>query len=193
MSTTVRDEVMHAVTVYAQRHEVRRVREVAPGVYAVRHRHDTDGHRDESIFLAAIAAHPAVARVERTTAAEDEVLGVDALVTVRGARTPVPVDVTTRGRGCRGYVANLLATLRRGVVPVVIEHVPTDLAPDAAFAAFTFWWQTSEAYFRAWRALPTSGEVHPDDRPLADRAGGTNALPARPSSATPSSRRRYRW
>jgi hypothetical protein len=63
MSTTVREEVVHAVTVYAQRHEVRRVREVAPGAYAVRHRHDTDGHRDESIFLAAIAAHPAVARL----------------------------------------------------------------------------------------------------------------------------------
>lgn len=155
-STAVREEVVHAVTLYAQRHEVRRMREVAPGDYAVRYRHDTDGHSDEHIFLTAIAAHPAVARVERTTHAEDEILGVDALVTVRGQKTPVPIDVTTRGRGCRGYAATLLDTLGRGVVPVVIEHVPSDLAPDTAFAAFAFWWHKSEVYF-ATRALLVAG------------------------------------
>ncbi len=71
--------------------------------------------------------------------------------------TAIPIDVTTRGRDCRGYVANLLDTLRRGVVPVVIEHVPSDLAPDAAFAAFAFWWQKSEVYF-AVHALLASGD-----------------------------------
>src|SRR5579884_4389908 len=156
-STTVREQVVHAVTLYAQRHEVRRLREVAPGAYTLRYRHDRDGHRDERVFLAAIAAHPAIACVERTTHAEDEVLGVDALITVRGQETPVPIDVTTRGRGCRGYVANLLDTLRRGVVPVVIERVPTDLAPDDAFAAFAFWWHKSEVYF-AVRAVLASGD-----------------------------------
>jgi hypothetical protein len=164
-STAVREEVVHAVTVYAHQHAVRCVREVAPGAYALRHRHDTDGHRDERVFLAAIAAHPAVARVERTTHAEDEMLGVDALVTVRGWAMPVPIDVTTRGRGCHGYIANLLATLGRGVVPVVLERVPPDLAPAAAFAAFAFWWQRSEAYFRAQRDLLVAVEAAtPADR-----------------------------
>lgn len=148
-STNVREDVVRAVTRYAQHHEIRQVREVAPGTYALRYRHDTDGHADERIFLAAIAAHPAIARVDPTTPAEDEVLGVDALVTVRGETTPVPIDVTARGRASRGYVANVLATLRRGVVPVVMEEVPTDLAPDTAFAAFTFWRHRSEVYFSA--------------------------------------------
>jgi len=156
-STTVREGVVHAITQYAQHHEVRRVRDVAAGAYSLRYRHDRDGHLDEQVFLAAIAAHPAVARVERTTHAEDEALGVDALVTVRGASSPVPIDVTTRGRTSCGYVTNLLDTLRRGVVPVVIERVPTDLAPDDAFAAFTFWWQKSEEYFAASACLAPSG------------------------------------
>lgn len=148
-STVVREEVVHALAHYALRHEVRRLREVAPGTYALRYRHDRNGHADEQVFLVAIAAHPAIAHVERMTHAEDEMLGVDALITVRGQETPVPVDVTTRGRGCRGYVANLLDTLRRGVVPVVIESVPIDLAPDAAYAAFTDWRAKAEAYFTA--------------------------------------------
>jgi len=157
-STLVREGVVHAITLYAQYHEVHRVREIAAGAYSLRYRHDRDGHLDEQVFLAAIAAHPAIARVERTTHAEDEVLGVDALVTVRGASSPVPIDVTTRGRTSRGYVANLLDTLRRGVVPVVIERVPTDLAPDVAFAAFEFWRRGSEEYFRARGALRVPGE-----------------------------------
>ncbi len=156
-STTVREGVVHAIAQYAQHHEVHCVREVAAGAYSLRYRHDRDGHLDEQVFLAAIAAHPAVARVERTTHAEDEVLGVDALVTVRGASSPVPIDVTTRGRTSRGYVANLLDTLRRGVVPVVIERVPTDLAPDDAFAAFVFWWQKSEEFFAARACLAFPG------------------------------------
>ncbi len=156
-STTVREGVVHAIAQYARRHEVHRVREVAAGAYSLRYRHDRDGHLDEQVFLAAIAAHPAIARVERTTHAEDEVLGVDALVTVRGAASAVPIDVTTRGRTSRGYVANLLDTLRRGVVPVVIERVPTDLSPDDAFAAFAFWWRMSEEYFAARTDLAPSG------------------------------------
>jgi len=157
-STVVREEIVHAVTHYAQRHEVRRVREVAPGAYTLRHRHDTDGHLDERVFLAAIAAHPHVAGVDHTTYAEDEALGVDALVTVRGEATPVPIDVTTRGRGCRGYVANLLDTLRRGVVPVVMDVVESDLTPEDAFAAFTFWRRNAEQYFHAGGGLIASGE-----------------------------------
>jgi len=156
-STTVREGVVHAIALYARRHEVHGVREVAAGAYSLRYRHDRDGHQDENIFLAAIAAHPAIARVERTTHAEDEALGVDALVTVRGASSPVPIDVTTRGRTSPGYVANLLDTLRRGVVPVVIERMPTDLSPDAAFAAFVFWWRASEEYFAASAGLAPSG------------------------------------
>lgn len=152
-SSAVREEVVYAVTRYAHYHEVRRLREVVPGAYTLRYRHDRDGHADERVFLAAIAAHPAVAHVERTTHAEDEVLGVDALITVCGEETPVPIDVTTRGRGCRGYVANLLDTLRRGVVPVVIECLPTDLAPDAAYAAFADWRGKAEAYFTATACL----------------------------------------
>jgi len=155
-STMVREGVVHAIALYAQHHEVRRVREVAAGAYSLRYRHDRDGHLDEQVFLAAIAAHPAIARVERTTHAEDEVLGVDALVTMRGADSPVPIDVTTRGRTSRGYVANLLDTLRRGVVPVVIERVPTDLTPDVAYAAFAFWWHKSEEYFAARTCLAPS-------------------------------------
>lgn len=158
-SVTVRQEVVSAVALYAQRHEVQCIREIAPGAYTLRHRHDRDGHADERVFLAAIAAHPAVARVEPTTHAEDEVLGVDALVTVCGVAVPVPIDVTTRGRGCRGYIANLLDTLRRGVVPVVIERVPTDLAPDDAFAAFAYWWQRSEEYFHARPMYRASGDT----------------------------------
>jgi len=155
-STTVREGVVHAIAQYAQHHAVHRVREVAAGAYSLRYRHDRDGHRDEQVFLATIAAHPAIARVERTTHAEDEALGVDALVTVRGASVPVPIDVTTRGRTSPGYVANLLDTLRRGVVPVVIERVPTDLAPDDAYVAFAFWWRTSEEYFAASADLAPS-------------------------------------
>jgi len=147
---------VRAIALYAQHHEVRNVREVAAGAYSLRYRHDRDGHLDEQVFLAAIAAHPAVARVERTTHAEDEALGVDALVTVRGQETPIPIDVTTRGRTNPGYVANLLDTLRRGVVPVVIERVPTDLAPDDAYVAFAFWWRTSEEYFAASTRLGVS-------------------------------------
>ncbi len=156
-SATVREEVISAVTVYAHKHEVRQLREVVPGAYTLRHRHDTDGHRDEQVFLAAIAAHPRIAHVDPATHAEDEVLGLDALVTVRGEAVPVPIDVTMRGRTNRAYIANLLDTLRRGVVPVVIERVPTDLAPDAAFAAFEFWWRASEEYFRAWKDLLATG------------------------------------
>jgi len=156
-STTVREGVVRAIALYARRHEVHGVREVAAGSYSLCHRHDTDGHLDEQVFLAALAAHPAVARVESTTHAEDEALGVDALVTVRGHEVPVPIDVTTRGRASRGYVANLLDTLRRGVVPVVIERVPTDLAPDDAFAAFVFWWHKSEEYFAARACLAFPG------------------------------------
>ncbi len=159
-STTVREGVVHAIALYAQHHEVHRVREVAAGAYSLRYRHDRDGHLDEQVFLAAIAAHPAVACVERTTHAEDEALGVDALVTVRGTSSPVPIDVTTRGRASRGYVANLLDTLRRGVVPVVIERVPTDLAPDDAYTAFTFWWHKSEEYFAASKHLAPSDAAH---------------------------------
>ncbi len=157
-STMVREEIVHAVTRYAQRHEIRRVREVAPGAYTLRHRHDTDGHLDERVFLAAIAAHPHVARVDHTTHAEDEALGVDALVTVRGEATPVPIDVTTRGRGCRGYVANLLDTLQRGVVPVVMDVVESDLTPEDAFAAFTFWRRASEQYVRVGGEFVASGK-----------------------------------
>ncbi len=157
-SATVREEVINAVALYAHKHEMRQLREVAPGAYTLRYRHDTDGHLDEQVFLAAIAAHPRITRVDQVTHAEDEVLGVDALVTVRGENVPVPIDVTTRGRTNRGYTANLLDTLRRGVVPVVIERVPTDLAPDAAFAAFEFWRRGSEKYFRARGALPVLGE-----------------------------------
>ena len=149
-----------AIALYAQHHEVRNVREVAAGAYSLRYHHNRDGHLDEQVFLAAIAAHPAIARVERTTHAEDEALGVDALLTVRGASSPVPIDVTTRGRTSPGYVANLLDTLRCGVVPVVIERVPTDLAPDAAFAAFAFWWQKSEEYFAARTRRAPSGAAH---------------------------------
>ncbi len=156
-STTVREGIVHAIALYAQHHEIHHVREVAAGAYSLRYRHDRDGHLDEQVFLAAIAAHPAIALVERTTHAEDEALGVDALVTVRGASSPVPIDVTTRGRTSRGYVANLLDTLRRGVVPVVIERVPTDLTPDDAFAAFAFWWRKSEEYFAASTRLAPSG------------------------------------
>ncbi len=154
----VREEVVNAVALYARRHEIHRLREVAPGPYTPRHRHDTDGHLDEQVFLAAIAAHPRIAHVDPATHAEDEALGLDALVTVRGEAVPVPIDVTTRGRANRAYIANLLDTLRRGVVPVVIERVPTDLAPDAAFAAFEFWWRRSEEYFSARGALHISGE-----------------------------------
>jgi len=155
-STTVREGVVHAIALYAQHHEIHHVREVAAGAYSLRYPHDRDGHLDEQVFLAAIAAHPAIARVERTTHAEDEALGVDALVTVRGASSSVPVDVTTRGRTSPGYVANLLDTLRRGVVPVVIERVPTDLAPDDAYAAFAFWWRASEEYFAVSACLASS-------------------------------------
>jgi len=156
-STTVREGVIHAIALYAQHHEVHHVREVAAGAYSLCYPHDRDGHLDEQVFLAAIAAHPAITRVERTTHAEDEVLGVDALVTVRGASSPVPIDVTTRGRTSRGYVANLLDTLGRGVVPVVIERVPTDLSPDDAFAAFAFWWRKSEEFFTARACLAFPG------------------------------------
>lgn len=152
-SVTVREEVVHAVTLYAQRHEVRHVREVAPGAYTVRHRHDTDGHLDERVFLAAIATHPRIARVDHMTDAEDEALGVDALVTARGEVEAVPIDFTTRGRGAPGGVANLRDTLRRGVVPVVLEDVPTDLAPDTAFTLFTYWRRKAEAYFAAHACL----------------------------------------
>jgi len=157
-STMIREEIVHSVALYTQRHEAHRLREVTPGAYTPRYRHDTDGHLDEQVFLAAIAAHPRIARVDHVTHAEDEALGVDALVTVRGENVPVPIDVTTRGRTNRGYTANLLDTLRRGVVPVVIERVPTDLAPDVAFAAFEYWWRGSEEYFRARGALPVPGE-----------------------------------
>lgn len=153
----VRSHVVHAVALYAQTHAVRRLREPAPGTYTVRHRHDTGGHADERVFLAAIAAHPAVACVHCTTHAEDEMLGVDALVTMCGERLAVPIDVTTRGRGVSGGVANLLATLQRGVIPVVMEDVPTDLDPGAAYAAFAFWRQKGEEFFLANARQPVTG------------------------------------
>ncbi len=148
-SAEVRPEVIDAVALYAHRRATHRFREPAPGTYGVRFRHDTDGHGDERVFLAAMAAHPGIAHVQPTTHAEDELLGVDALITVRGEQVPVPIDVTTRGRGVPGGVANLLATLQRGVIPVVLEEVPTDLSPDAAYAAFTFWRGKSEEFFQA--------------------------------------------
>ncbi len=164
-SADVRPEVIDAVALYAHTHARRRFRELAPGTYQVRFRHDTDGHSDEQIFLAAMAAHPAVALLQTTTHAEDEMLGVDALVTVRGERLAVPIDVTTRGRGAPGGVANLLATLQRGVIPVVLEEVPTDLRPEAAYAVFAFWREKSEAFFRA----NTSTPVTPTERNRHDR------------------------
>ena len=60
-------------------------------------------------------------------------------MTVRGESLPVPIDVTTRGRGAPGGVANLLATLKRGVIPVVMEYVPTNLDAAEAYATFTYW------------------------------------------------------
>lgn len=149
ISTEVREHVVRAVVLYAHNHAVHRLRETAPGTYTLRHRHDTDGHADEQVFLVAMVAHPNIAHVEQTTCAEDELLGVDALVTVRGENTPIPIDFTTKGRGVPGGVANLHDTLKRGVVPVVMEIVPDDLTPTAAFTAFTFWRARAEEYFRA--------------------------------------------
>jgi len=159
-SAAIRPRVVHAVAAYARRHTARttrRLREGLPPAYTPRHRHDTDGHADEAVFLAAIAADAHVARVEGTTAAEDELLGVDALVTVRGEGEAVPIDFTTRGRGAPGGVATLRDTLRRGVVPVVLEEVPTDLAPHVAYAAFADWRGRAEAYFVASLSLAPSG------------------------------------
>jgi hypothetical protein len=142
-STEVREHVVHAAMLYAQAHAVRRLREPVPGRYAVRYRRDTDGHADERVFLAAIA------HVRCTPPAEDEVLGADALAIVRGERLAAPIDVTRRGRAVPGGVANLLAILQRGVVPVVMESVPTDIDPAVAYATFAFWRGRAEAFFLA--------------------------------------------
>lgn len=149
-STEVREHVVRAVTLYAHSHAVHRLREPLPGAYTLRHRHDTDGHADERVFLAAMAAHPNITHVEYTTCAEDELLGVDALVTVCGERLPVPIDFTTKGRGVPGGVSNLHDTLKRGVVPVVMESVPTDLAPLTAFATFAFWRHKADSLPISW-------------------------------------------
>lgn len=156
--TLIREPVVRAVALYAQERAAHSLREVVPGIYSLRYRHDTAGHADERIFLRAIAAHPTVARVDCTTAAEDELLGVDALLTLREGTSPIPIDVTGRGRSCRDYRTNLLTTLRRGVVPVVLEEIPSDLTPEAAFTAFHFWWQRSEVYFQARRGLHHNGD-----------------------------------
>ncbi len=145
----VRQDVVRAVALYSLRHGVRRHLTGLPHKYVPQHRHDTGGHADEDIFLAALAAHPDVGHLERTTPAEDELLGVDALVTMRGESTAVPIDFTTRGRGVHGGVANLHDTLRRGIIPVVMEEVPTDLVPAAAYAAFSGWRAKGEEFLAA--------------------------------------------
>lgn len=88
--TLIREPVVRAVALYAQERAAHSLREVVPGIYSLRYRHDTAGHADERIFLRAIAAHPTVARVDCTTAAEDELLGVDALLTLREGDEPDP-------------------------------------------------------------------------------------------------------
>lgn len=148
-AVAVRQDVVRAIALYSLRHGVDRHLAHLPRKYVPHHRHDTDGHADEGIFLDALAAHPSVARLERTTEAEDELLGVDALVTVQGEQMAVPIDFTTRGRGVRGGVANLHDTLRRGVIPVVLEEVPTDLAPATAYAAFAGWRAKGEEFLDA--------------------------------------------
>jgi hypothetical protein len=193
-STEVREHVVHAVALYAQAHAVRRLREPVPGRYAVRYRHDTDGHADERVFLAAIAAHPAIAHVRCTTPAEDEVLGVDALVIVHGEQLAVPIDVTTRGRGVPGGVANLLATLQRGVVPVVMEFVPTNIDPAVAYATFAFWRGKAEAFFLARTCqkpcITADARQRAADITTEQPLPHTNAGPASGTSPTVSTRRR---
>ena len=61
----------------------------------------------------------------------------------------MPIDFTTRGRGAPGGVTNLHDTLRRGIIPVVMEEVPTDLMPAAAYAAFAGWRAKGEEFLAA--------------------------------------------
>ncbi len=145
----VRQDVVRAVALYSLRYGVHRHLTGLPHKYVPQHRHDTDGHLDEDIFLAALAAHPNVGHLERTTPAEDELLGVDALVTMRGEFVAVPIDFTTKGRGAPGGVTNLHDTLQRGIIPVVMEDVPTDLVPAAAYAAFAGWRAKGEEFLAA--------------------------------------------
>lgn len=90
------------------------------------------------MFLGALEQHPRVRTVRRTSIEEDERTSVDAWVGLTDEPTLVPIDVTTRGRDARGAAENLLATLRRGVIPVVVEQESLDrgLTAERAFDAF---------------------------------------------------------
>ena len=122
--------------------------------YTPRFAHDRDGHRDQERFLAALERHPAVRSVRRTAPEEDERTGVDAWVGVVGTPALVPIDVTTRDRSASGAADNLLATLRRGTVPVVIEQAALDaeLTPERAYAAFVEYRHLSDQFFQARHA-----------------------------------------
>jgi len=106
---------------------------------APRFAHDRDGHRDEARFLDALRRHPAVQGVTLASTRQDEWDGVDAWVSLVGEEAAVPIDVTTRDRSASGAAEKLLAALRRGVIPVVVEQATLDAGLDheAAYAAFT--------------------------------------------------------
>jgi len=121
--------------------------------YRPRFAHDRDGHRDEALFLAVLERHPDVQSVARASTKEDERYGIDAWVTLASEGVAVPIDVTTRGRGTSGAAEKLLAGLRRGVIPIVVEQAVIDagLNPDVAYAAFITYREKGDLFLRARR------------------------------------------
>jgi len=120
---------------------------------AARFAHDRDGHRDEARFLDALRRHPAIRDVAPASTRQDEWDGVDAWVSLVGEEVPVPIDVTTRDRSASGAAEKLLAALRRGVIPVVVEQATLDAGLDheAAYAAFADYRAKGDRFLHARR------------------------------------------
>jgi len=143
------------------RHAAQAAVHYAPGfarsgrVHAPRFAHDLDGHRDEALFLEALARHPAVRDVTPASTRQDEWDGIDAWVSLVGEGPAVPIDVTTRDRSAPGAAEKLLAALRRGVIPVVVEQATLDAGIDheAAYAAFMDYRAKGDLFLRASRGL----------------------------------------
>jgi len=123
--------------------------------HAPRFAHDRDGHRDEARFLDALRRHPVVRDVTSASTRQDEWDGVDAWVSLVGEEAAVPIDVTTRDRSAPGAAEKLLAALRRGVIPVVVEQATLDAGIDheAAYAAFMDYRAKGDLFLRASRGL----------------------------------------
>jgi len=145
------DTIGHDVTQVAIHYAPRYV--PSGRAHAPRFAHDRDGHRDEARFLDALRRHPAVRDVVPASTRQDEWDGVDAWVSLVGEEVPVPIDVTTRDRSASGAAEKLLAALRRGVIPVVVEQATLDAGLDheAAYAAFADYRAKGDRFLHALR------------------------------------------